>query len=91
MCKTALTDAAGKELKPVGCGRCSACNTIQPRENFYADKSRSTGLSSRCKSCDKQRLGTIPERGIVRDLKNLMVRHPRYRELLESMAGQLAA
>lgn len=91
MCNHTLTDTAGKVLRTHGCGRCSACNTIQPRENFYADKTRSTGLSSRCKACDKKRLETIPARNLTADLKALMARHPAFRPVLESMANSLAA
>lgn len=88
---TKLHDANGKVLTAHGCGRCSACNTIQPAGNFYKDSTRSCGLSSRCKTCDKARMQTIPERGIVRDLKALMARHPRYKSLVMSAAVSLAA
>ena len=88
---TKLHDANGKLLTAHGCGRCSACNTIQPASNFYADKTRHSGLSSHCKTCDKARMKTIPERSIVRDLKALMERHPRYRTLVVEAAAALAA
>ena len=87
-----LTDSHGRAVTTIGCGRCSVCKTIQPAENFYADKYRSSGLSSRCKACDRKRLTeTLPEQSMVRDLKELMARHPSYRPMIESIADALAA
>jgi hypothetical protein len=88
---TTLTDAKGMTLTVSGCGRCSSCRTLKPRSEFYADRSRSTGISSRCIPCDRQRLTTLPERSLVRDLKALITRHPSYRPLLESFASAVAA
>lgn len=33
---------------------CSGCKQDRPRDEFHADKSRSTGLQSNCKDCKKE-------------------------------------
>lgn len=33
--------------------KCYQCGTVKLHENFYKDKSRSSGVSSRCKKCSK--------------------------------------
>lgn len=37
---------------PLNNGWCSDCKTEQPKENFFKNKSRSTGIGSRCKVCN---------------------------------------
>lgn len=91
MCKrTMFID--GKSVTVDGVAKCSSCGIIAPAEtHFYADRHRSTGVSSRCRACDRKRLESIPERSLVTDLKALMKRHPQYRPVLESMANAVAA
>lgn len=34
---------------------CKPCNAVKPKEEFYADKSKSDGMSHACKQCTKER------------------------------------
>ena len=88
---TKLTDKNGVVLRTHGCGRCSVCQTVKPSAEFYNDRHRSCGLSSRCKACDQERFRTLPKRTLTRDLKTLLKRHPTYRPMLEDFAAQVAA
>lgn len=93
---TTVIDNKGTELTIIGCGRCSACKTIKPADQFYRDGTRSSGLSSRCKECDAARM-RLPskraERFIVTQLFALIESHPepRYRRLIRSTVKSLAA
>jgi len=88
---TTLTDRCGNALAISGCGRCSSCNTIKPRAEFYKDRGRSTGISSRCRECERKRFRNKTARALTNDLRELMARYPTYRPLIEGMAATIAA
>ena len=80
-------------LKLHGCGRCSSCNSIKPRSDFYGDSSRSTGISSRCIACETARSAARPSvKDVIADtLVKLAANHPKSKGVIRDMARQLAA
>lgn len=59
--------------------KCKLCNEENP-EQFYKDKSRSSGFSSRCKACTKETLTSIRTPEFVK----LLSERKRYRKILAS-------
>ncbi len=54
------------ELRAIGKKRCPRCKTIKSLQDFYLDKGRKSGLTSRCKDCEgfsalKTRFGITQE------------------------------
>ena len=83
-----MTKLKNTELKLVGCGRCSTCQSIKPAAQFYKDCTRTSGLSSRCKTCEAKRGAN---RVMVRDLKAVVRKHPALAELIVWTGQRLAA
>jgi len=79
-----MTKLRDTNLRLDGCARCSTCQTIKPASKFHKDRSRSTGLSSRCKVCESQR-------HMVRDLKAVVEKHPALADLIGWTGERLAA
>ena len=46
-----FTDQNGHTVEVHGTHRCYACGAYKPRDAFYTDRGRYTGISSRCKPC----------------------------------------
>jgi hypothetical protein len=75
-----------------GCGRCSTCASIKPEAEFYKDRSRSSGISSRCISCETARTQTRTQKhSLMNELKDLAAKHPFYRDVLHGATARLAA
>ena len=83
-----MTKLKNTELTLDGCGRCSTCQTIKPAAQFHKDRTRTSGLSSRCKTCESRRR-TDPV--MVRDLKAVVKKHPALAELIVWTGERLAA
>lgn len=68
---------------------CVTCKEDKPLEDFYPDKSRSIGVSSSCKSCQRKRFEAIekrdPERHrLAHKLRALRYWHRKHYKLNES-------
>ena len=83
-----MTKLKNTKLKLDGCGRCSGCRSIKPATEFYGDCTRTSGLSSRCKTCESKRGAN---RVMVRDLKAVVKKHPALAELIVWTGERLAA
>ena len=74
-----MTNLKNTNLKLDGCARCSTCQTVRPSTEFYGDRTRSTGLSSRCKACESKR---TTNRTMIRQLVAVVEVNPHYAALL---------
>ncbi len=66
-------------LRLNGCGRCSTCQTIRPASEFHKDRTRTSGLSSRCRACETKRSA---DRTMVRELIVIVKKNPSYASLI---------
>ncbi len=74
-----MTKLKDSNLKLDGCARCSTCQTVKPSAEFYGDRTRSTGLSSRCRTCESKR---TTSRTMVRQLVAVVEVNPHYAAML---------
>ena len=63
------------DLRLDGCGRCSTCRTVKPSTEFYGDRTRHAGLSSRCKACESKRTAS---RTMARRVVAVVEANPHY-------------
>lgn len=80
-----MTKLKNSNLRLNGCGRCSTCQTIRPATDFHKDRTRTSGLSSRCRACETKRSA---DRTVVRELIAIVKRNPTYAALILRTAQQ---
>ncbi len=83
-----MTKLKDTKLMLDGGARCSTCQTIKPSTAFHRDRSRTSGRSSRCKSCESKRTA---DRAMVTDLRRIAEKHPDLAELIVWAGEKLAA
>ena len=75
---------------------CYLCNTNRPISDFYKDRSRPGGLSSRCKACDKQKVshyfrtdnGKLTKKRYVQSPKGRIAKQRDDRKYLQTEGGR---